>query len=144
MPMNVQNVDEVLKAAVVMSWSELIHGVQSGLVHVEYKFSATGSLDSFQVWTSVRRGYWLLACSYRASPSEGKSGEVQFDNGYQSAGLAEVMAVVMKHPGAFTLPQNFGGQGLLQITTPTEMEIKAAAASMKDAFTSVGVPTMTN
>jgi len=47
---------------------------------------------------------------------------------------ADVFELVMQHQNAFALPPNLGRQGLLQITTPTEIESRAAAASMKDAF----------
>jgi len=65
---------------------------------------------------------------------------VHFDNGYQYEGLARNLAVVMQHQYAFALPPNLGRQGLLQITTPTETESIAAAASMRDAFDCVSSP----
>ena len=130
----VQNLERVLESAVVVSWADLMRGVQSGLVHIEYGFSPSGTLDYLQVWSSIRRGYWLLACSYWMSPSKCHDNGVHFDNGYQSEGLAHILAVVMQHQNAFALPPSLGRQGLLQITTPTEVESIAATASMRDAF----------
>ena len=130
----VQNLERVLESAVVVSWADLTRGVQSGLVYIEYGFSPSGTLDYLQVWSSIRRGYWLLACSYWMSPSKFHDNGVHFDNGYQSEGLAHILAVVMQHQNAFALPPSLGRQGLLQITTPTEVESIAAAASMRDAF----------
>jgi len=132
----VQDLERVLEAAVVVSWADLIHGVQSGVVHIEYGFSPSGTLDDLQVWSSIRRGYWLLACSYRMSPFQVHG--VHFDNGYQSEGLAHNLGVVMQHQNAFTLPPNLGRRGLLQITTPTEKESIAAVASIKDASDCAG------
>lgn len=129
-----QNLERVLESAVVVSWADLMRGGQSGLIHIEYGFSPSGTLDSLQVWSSITRGYWLLACSYWMSASKLHDSGVHFDNGYQSEGLARILAVVMQHQHAFALPPNLGWQGLLQITTPTETESIAAAASIRDAF----------
>ena len=64
---------------------------------------------------------------------------IHFDNGYQSQGLADILAVVMQHQSAFYLPPNLGRQGLLQITAPTEQAGTAAAALMSDALKRVAV-----
>jgi hypothetical protein len=66
-----------------------------------------------------------------ASPSHGTG--VHFDNGYESGGLARILEVVMENQNLFGLPQNLGQKGLLQIATPTEKEIKAAAGWINDA-----------
>jgi hypothetical protein len=129
----VQYLERVLESAVLVSWADLMQGVQGGLVHIEYGFSPSGTLDYLHLWSSIKRGYWLLACSYGMSPSHGRGSRVNFDNGYQSEGLAHNLRVVMQHQSAFTLPPNLGRRGLLQITTPTEKESIAAAASIKDA-----------
>ena len=134
----VQILEGVLESAVVVSWAELMRGVQSGTVHIEYGFSAGGTLDHLQLWSSIRRGYWLLACSYWMSASKLHDSGVHFDNGYQSEGLAHILTMVMQHQSAFALPPNLGRQGLLQITTPTEIESTAAAASVRDASDCVG------
>jgi hypothetical protein len=137
-PNRLQDLDRVLESAVVVSWADLMHGIQSGLVNIEYGFSPSGTLDHLQVWSSQRRGYWLLVCSYWMSPSKLHDSGVHFDNGYQSKGLAHILAVVMQHQSAFALPPNLGRQGLLQITAPTEIESMAAAASIKDASDDAG------
>ena len=112
-PNRIQDLERVLESAVVVSWRDLIHGMQNGLVHIEYGFSPSGTLDDLQVWSSIRRGYWLLACSYRMATSHGHDSGVHFDNGCQSEGLAHILAAVMEHQSAFTLPPNLGRQGLL-------------------------------
>jgi hypothetical protein len=137
-PNRFQGLERVLESAVVVSWTDLIHGIQSGLVHIEYGLSPSGTLDDLQVWSSIRRGYWLLVCSYWMFPSELHDGGVHFDNGYQSERLAHILAVVMQHQTTFALPPNLGRRGLLQITTPTEIESTAAAASIRDASECAG------
>ena len=133
MKMNRVQYLRMLESAVVVNWADLMHGVQNGLVHIEYGFSPSGTLEHLQIWSSKRRGYWLLVCSYRMAPSKPYCSGVHFDNGYQLEGLAHILAVVMQHQSAFALPPDLGRQGVLQITTPTEIESMAAAASIKDA-----------
>ena len=125
--MSEQNLDRLLEAAVVVSWPELMRGAHAGLVHLEYTLSTSRGIDSLQVWSSVRRGYWLLACTYD------KSG-IHFDNGYQSEGLAHNIAIVMEHQNAFTLHPTPVGQRVLEIAEPTETETIAAAATIADAL----------
>src|SRR5207249_9419185 len=134
-----QNFERVLESAVVASWADLMRGRQNGLIHIEYGFAASGTLDYLQVWSSITRGYWLLACSYWMSASQLHDIGIHFENEYQSQGLADILAVVMQHQSAFDLPPNLGRKGLLQITTPTEEESTGAAASMSDAFKRVAV-----
>jgi hypothetical protein len=57
---------------------------------------------------------------------------VYFENGYESEGLAHILESVMQHQDAFTLPQNLGRPGLLQISTPNDEEVPAAAALVKE------------
>ncbi len=129
-----QNLERILESAVVVSWADLMRGAQSGLIHIEYGFAPSGTLDYLQVWSSITRGHWLLACAYWTSASKFHDTGVHFDNGYQSEGLAHILEVVMQHQNAFALPPNLGRQGLLQITTPTEEESTAAAASVSEAY----------
>ena len=63
---------------------------------------------------------------------------VHFDNKYQSEGLAHILEFVMQHQTAFVLPPDRGRQGLIQISTPTEDEGTAAAASVREAFDRFG------
>ena len=134
-----QNLERILESAVVVSWTDLMRGDKSGLIHIEYGFAPSGTLDYLQVWSSITRGYWLLACSYWMSASQFHDIGIHFDNGYQSQGLADILAVVMQHQSAFYLPPNLGRQGLLQITAPTEQAGTAAAALMSDALKRVAV-----
>jgi hypothetical protein len=132
-----QNLERILESAVVVSWADLMRGAQSGLIHIEYGFA---TLDYLQVWSSITRGHWLLACAYWTSASKFHDTGVHFDNGYQSESLAHILEVVMQHQNAFALPPNLGRQGLLQITTPTEEESTPAAAALNEAFDRLGSP----
>jgi hypothetical protein len=128
-----KNIEQILESAVVVSWADLMRG-RGGLVHVEYGFAPSGALDYVQVWSSLKRGYWLLACTYQMSASQTHGSGIHFDNGYKSDGLAHILEVVMQHQNVFALPRDFGRQGLVQVVTPTEKESQAAAASMANAF----------
>lgn len=135
-----QNLDRVLEAAIVMSWNDLVHDAQIGLIHVEYGFVPAGTLDYLKVWSSLTRGHWLLACEYWMSQSVFHGTGIRFDNGYQSESLAHILDSVMQHQNSFELPLNLGRQGLLQISTPTEAETAAATALVTEAVDHLGSP----
>ena len=132
-----QSLDRTLECAIVVSWPDLTHGAQTGLIHVEYGFAPTGTLDYLKVWSSIARGHWLLACEYWTSANTFHSTGVRFDNGYHSEGLAHTLEFVMQHQNSFALPPNLGRPGLLQIPRPTEAEIAAATALVSEAFNHV-------
>jgi hypothetical protein len=129
-----QSLVQVLESAIVVSWADLMRGAPSGLIHVEYGFAPSGTLEYLQVWSSITRGHWLLACSYWMSASKFHETGVHFDNAYQSEGLSRILDSLMQHQNAFVLPPDRGRQGLLQIPTPTEEERRAAAASVSKAL----------
>ena len=126
--------EQILEYAIVASWKDLTHGVQPGLIHIEYNLAAGGTLDDLRIWSSITRGHWLLVCEYWMSASNSHGSGVRFENGYHSEGLAHTLELVMQHQNVFALPHNLGPQGLLQIPHPTESEIAAAAASVREAF----------
>jgi hypothetical protein len=132
-PEEKQNLERVLESAIVVSWADLMRGAPSGLVHIKYGFAPTGTLDYVQIWSSISRGQWLLACEYWMSSSTFHGTGVHFENGYNSEGLAQILESVMQHQMAFSLPADLGRQGLLQISTPTQEERTAAAASVTEA-----------
>ena len=133
-----QSFERILESAIVISWADLMHGAQTGLIHIEYGFTTSGTLDCLQVWSSITRGHWLLACEYWMSASTLHVTGVRFNNGYQSGGLAHILESVMQHQTAFALPANLGRRGLLQISTPTEEESKAATVYVGETFVRLG------
>jgi hypothetical protein len=110
-----------------------MRGAQTGLIHIEYGFAASGNLDYLKLWSSIARGHWLLACEHWMSLSTFHRTGVHFDNGYRSEGLSDILESVMQHQTAFSLPPDLGRQGLLQISTPTEEESTAAAAALNES-----------
>ena len=128
-----QNLDKILESAVVANWSELMRGEQSGVIHVEYGFVPTGTLDYVQVWSCITRGHWLLACAWTSDSTSDGTG-VHFENGYESEGLAHILELVMTHQNVFDLPASVGRARLLQIATPNPEETTAAAASISGVF----------
>jgi hypothetical protein len=133
-----QSLERTLESAVLVSWADLIHDAQTGLIHIEYGFASTGTLDYLKIWSSVSRGHWLLACEYWMSESTLHGVGVRFDNGYESEGLSNILGRVMQHQTSFVLPENMGRQGLLQIPTPTEEDRSAASEWIRDAFDRLG------
>jgi hypothetical protein len=129
-----ENLERVLKSAVVISWADLMRGAQTGLIHMEYGFAVAGTLDYVQVWSSITRGHWLLACNYWMSASTSHRAGIQFENGYQSERLAHIMDSVMQHQTAFLLPADLGRKGMIQIQTPTQKEAMGASAQVGQAL----------
>ena len=129
-----QNLERTLESAVVVSWEDLMHGAQTGLIHIEYNFAPAATLEYLKVWSSITRGRWFLACEYWMSASKFHSAGIHFENGYQSETLAHILKVIMQHQDSFALVPNLGRQGLLQVPTPTQEESTAAAASMNEVF----------
>jgi hypothetical protein len=128
------NLERILESAIVVTWADLVHDAQTGLIHIEYGFAPAGTLDYLKVWSSITRGHWLLACEYWMSASTFHSTGVHFSNGYKSEGLAHILEFVMEHQREFLLPANLGRQGLLQIPTPSPAESAAASALVNDTF----------
>jgi hypothetical protein len=124
------NLERAIESAIIVSWTDLMRGAQTGLIHVEYGFAATGTLDYLKVLSSITRGHWLLACEYWMSANTFHSIGIRFENGYESEELARILEFVMQHQNFFTLPPNLGRHGLLQIPTPTEEESAAAAIAV--------------
>jgi len=135
-----QSLDRTLEAAITVSWADLMHGAPTGLIHIEYGFAPTGTLDYLKVWSSLTRGHWLLACEYWMSESTFHGAGVRFDNGYASEGLAHILESVMQHQNSFVLAANLGRQGLLQIEMPTEAQSAAATAWVNEAVDRLGLP----
>jgi len=133
-----EDIERILESAVVVNWADLIGGRQSGLIRIEYSFDRSDTLlDCVRVWSSIRRGYWLLACTYWMSASGSHSAGVRFDNGFKSEGLAHILELVMQHQNLFALPRNLGREGVLQIAMPTEKERTAATVSINEALNRV-------
>ena len=133
-----QSLERTLESAVIVSWADLMHDAQTGLIHIEYGFAPTGTLDYLKVWSSLTRGHWLLVCEYWMSESTFHGAGVCFDNGYESEGLSNILERVMQHQSSFMLPANLGRQGLLQISMPTEEERVVAGEWIRDALDRLG------
>jgi hypothetical protein len=127
------SIERILESAIVANWKDLMLGAQSGLIQVEYGYAPCGTLDYLRVWSSITRGYWLLACAYQASASGSHNAGVHFENGYQSEGLAHILEN-MEHHKAFPVLPNRARKESLHLTTPTQKECKVAAAAMSDMF----------
>ena len=129
-----QSLERILESAVVVSWADLMRGAQAGLVHIEYGFAAAGTLDYLKFWSSLSRGRWLLIGEYCMGTAKSHSAGFHFENGYQSEGLSHLVESTMQNQAAFSLPANLGRQGLLQISTPTQVERAAATAVIKEVL----------
>jgi len=134
---NIQ-MDRILASAVVLSWQDLLHVSQRGLIHIEY---APGkSLLYLKVWDLTGKGEWSLVCEYRMSrgPTATPLGGMTFSNDYHSSGLAGMLEVIMQHQEHFAASL-VTGAGLIQVTLPSEQESLAATVCMRQAYESLGL-----
>ena len=130
--------DRILESAVVLSWRDLLHVSQRGLIHIDY---APGpSLQYLKIWQLTGKGSWSLICEYwmhqgqAVTPAAG----LRFSNDYHSDALAQMLEVIMQHQGSFMTSFGRPGAGLIQVTPPTEQESLAASACMRDAYDGFG------
>ena len=132
-------IDRILESAVVLSWKDLLHGSQKGLLRIEY---APGTILSYlKIWQLTGRGEWSLVCEYwMAGGVTGNQLEgMTFSNDYHSVGLAGILQVIMQHQNSFFPSAWKTGTGLIQVTLPTEQESLDATACMKSAYDSLGL-----
>jgi hypothetical protein len=133
--------EHILETAVVADWADLMPGDRNGLIQIAYGFDPSDALEYIEVWSSIKRGYWVLTCTYWMSDSQSHDAGVHFENGFKSEGLAHSLEIVMQHQNLFRLPQNIGRQRTILVVAPTEKESEAAAASMSSTFDLVNSPT---
>jgi hypothetical protein len=65
--------------------------------------------------------------------------KLAFSNGYHSAGLAEMLEVIMQHEDRFVNSRVRPRAGSIQVTPPTEQETLAAGACMRHAYECFGL-----
>ena len=130
--------DRILTSAVVLSWEDLRHVSQRGLIHIEY---APGeSLEYLKIWQLTGKGEWSLVCEYwmpHGTTVAARDG-MAFSNDYHSARLAAMLEVIMQHQDSFA-PLIAPGAGLIQVTPPTDQESLAATECMRHAYKSLGI-----
>jgi hypothetical protein len=129
--------DRMLESAVILSWEDLPHDFEPGLIHIEYSLEV--SLDYVKIWQLIAKGTWSLICEYRVSPqSAAAPTRLTFSNGYHSEGLAQMLEVIMQHQAEF-VPSQGRGAGLVQVARPSEEEKQAAKTCMKHAYNHLGL-----
>ena len=131
--------DRILTSAVVLSWQDLLHATHGGLIHIQY---APGKrLQYLKVWELTGKGEWSLVCEYWMScgPAGLPRDRITFSNDYHSAGLTNMLELIMQHQDRFSDSVDRHGAGLIQVTLPTAQESLAATACMRQAYESLGL-----
>ncbi len=130
--------DRILESAVVLSWKDLLHPSQKGLIQIEY--APATRLQYLKIWQLTGKGQWSQVCEYWMphGPTESPGGGMTFSNDYHSAGLAEMLEVIMHRQDNFA-PALRPCAGLIQVTLPTEQENVASGARMKHVYESFGL-----
>jgi hypothetical protein len=129
--------DRMLENAVILSWDDLPHDLEPGLVHVEY--APAMALDYLKIWQLVAKGAWSLICEYWMVPQPvGSLARLTFSNGYHSEGLAQMLEEIMQHQEDFTSSKG-PGAGMIQVTRPSEERKQIANATIKQAWNKAGI-----
>jgi hypothetical protein len=131
--------DRILTSAVVLSWKDLLHVSQRGLIHIEYVPGK--SLQYLKIWDLTGKGEWSLVCEYwmPSGPAGLPRDGMTFSNDYHSAALAEMLETIMQHQDSFAASLVTPGGGLIQVSLPTNEESLAASACMTFAYESLGL-----
>jgi hypothetical protein len=120
------HLDAMLADALVLSWSDLMPELTSGLIHVEYHVGSHGAVEYLKVWAALTRGQWDLVCQNFMRSSASCQGGLRFANGYKSEGLAKMLNQILQHPEMFVLSTAPGTDRLIQIPPPTQKDTLAA------------------
>ena len=123
--------DQILECAVVLSWRDLLPGIRTSLVHVEYRLGPSGSLEFLKVWSSIIRGHQYLVCEWTPSAA---ANHVSFSNDFYSKDLAQMLESIIQHQAIFSKDLTLHRDGLVQIHPPTEEDRRSAEAYMTAAF----------
>ena len=123
--------DQILESAVVLSWKDLLPGIRTSLVHVEYRLGPGGSLEFLKVWSSITRGHQYLVCESNLSAA---TNHVSFSNDFYSKDLAQMLESIIRNQAVFFKDLTLHRDGLVQIHPPTEEDRRSAEACMAEAF----------
>jgi hypothetical protein len=128
----------ILESAVILSWKDLPSS-QQGLIQIEY---VPGThLSYLKIWQLTGKGEWSLVCEHWLShhPAVATDDGTTFSNGYHSASLAAMLHVIMRHQDHFAPSLRPGGLSSTQVQLPTEQDMLAAHACIRQAYESVGL-----
>ena len=131
-------VDRLLESAVVLSWKDLVHPSQNGPLYIEYVPGTR--LPYLKIRQLTGKGEWILVCEYWMSRELTRAVDrLTFSNGYHSAGLAEMLEVIMQRQDHFVDSRVGQRAGSIQVNPPTEKETFAASACMRHAYECFGL-----
>jgi hypothetical protein len=120
----------LLKAAVVMNWTDFISEGQSGEVQVDCRFGDEQEVDHLTMWVATERGEWQLAGVYSKSHTKKSLGGMSFEGGCRSERLACTLDTIFEHQHSFAPLPNPGRDGLIEVQQPTSRERRIAEATI--------------
>ena len=125
--------DVVLSDAVILSWSDLMPELMSGLIHIEYHVEPMGSVEYMRLWASTIRGHWDMICEHWMRRDALHQGGLHFRTGYASDTLAKTLEAIMQHQATFLIGAAPGKDHTVQVYPPTDAD-RAAANRMMEAL----------
>ena len=121
-----QSFGRLLKAAVVMNWTDFISERECGVVHVDCRFGDDEGVDHLTIWVATERGEWRLAGEYSKSHTKKSLSGMTFEGGYPSEKLACTLDTIFEHQHSFAPLPNPGRDGLIEVEQPTSRERRIA------------------
>jgi hypothetical protein len=130
--------DRTLESIVQVHWNELMPAEDVGQVQVEYHADSDGRLQYMKIWASTARGQWHLVCEQWMIAAWSHVPGLQFSPPYYSEALGRALELVARHQNAFAPLARARGNGLLQISPPTEDERRAAQDFISEVLAGLG------
>jgi hypothetical protein len=121
-----QSFGRLLKAAVVINWTDFISEGQSGIVHLDCRFGDEEEVNHLTIWVATERGEWRLAGEYSRSHTKNSLPGMSFEGGYRSEKLACTLDTIFEHQRSFAALPNPGRDGLIEVEQPTSRERRIA------------------
>jgi len=124
--------DTVLADAVVLNWSDLMPGLTSGPIHIEYHVGSRGAVEFVKVWAAPTRGQWDLVCEHFLLGSTASRSGLRFANGYKSEGLERMLGSIMQQQEEmFLVRTSPAADRMIQVPPPTAEDTLAASGRME-------------
>lgn len=121
--------DQILESAVVINWSNLVHGTIPRLVHVEYHTGEERLIDDVRIWSSTARGYWSLVCHCWIASD--LSCTLNFRSGYQDGNFGNLLSAIVKHQREFPHKQAPNTNYFVQVGPPSIDVLASAKARIE-------------
>jgi hypothetical protein len=128
---SVGRVDEVLAAAVILAWPELMGNVPSGVAQMEYYSAPDDSIELVRIWKSTVRGYWHLVYACDALGQQQPVSREQPTDSVAHGFMGEQVSFIMSNQRTWLPAPNLGRTSSMVISTPLPAETASARLALR-------------